>query len=107
MCKCTPNKRTPWCGAPGCIGPAQSPAPAPVRKVILEAGHVRRLYVYRTISWPPIVVENCDTLERHYATNVVWSDLQHVGETELKWSGKNGLGPSMWVETDAELELTL
>lgn len=25
MCVCTPNKRTPWCGKPGCEKPSQSP----------------------------------------------------------------------------------
>jgi len=26
MCVCTPEKRTPWCGKPGCEGPEQHPA---------------------------------------------------------------------------------
>lgn len=27
MCRCTPNKRTPFCGAPGCEWPKQKPRP--------------------------------------------------------------------------------
>lgn len=35
MCKCTPEKRTPFCGAPGCEWPKQNPSePFTVRQAI-------------------------------------------------------------------------
>lgn len=112
MCKCTPNKRTPFCGAPGCEAPARYVAPVSSERpmVILPAGSMRRLYVNRTFARqlePPITVDELATGERYYASNVKWSDPQHLSETSFKWSGNNIDAPALWVETDAELELTL
>lgn len=78
--------------------------------VILPAGPKRRLYVNRTNARnleAPLVVEDRATGERWHATNVKWSDTQHVQDVEFKWSGNLGDSPAAWVETDGELELTL
>lgn len=50
MCWCTPNRRTPFCGAPGCVPPPQThdnlpiipglpePAPQPADGAIAQCG---------------------------------------------------------------------
>lgn len=114
MCKCTPNKRTPFCGAPGCESPASSPVPSVnpgIQTVILPPCLTpRRLYVNRTCARnlePPIMADDMATGQRWYASNVKWSDPQDQSHTEFKWSGNNMDAPALWIETDAELELTL
>lgn len=88
----------------------QANAWPPAPPLVLPAGPVRRVYVHRTRARnlePPIVVEAMATHESFYVTNVKWSDPQHLSNTEFKWSGNNVDSPALWVETDAELELTL
>lgn len=53
------------------------------------------------------MVDDMATGQRWYASNVKWSDTQDQSHTEFKWSGNNIDAPALWVETDAELELTL
>lgn len=84
--------------------------PPHIHTVILPSGPMRKLFVDRTSARrlePPITVEDVETGIRHYAVNVRWSDPQHIAETEFKWSGNNVDAPALWIETDAELELTL
>jgi len=38
MCKCTPIKRTPWCGAPGCEEPEQEKTLQKPRDYLLNDG---------------------------------------------------------------------
>lgn len=43
MCKCTPERRTPFCGAPGCEMPTQKQGPAPPARLGTAKGkRVRR-----------------------------------------------------------------
>lgn len=109
MCKCTPNKRTPWCGAPGCEAPPQVKADRVFLR--LRAGTIRRLYLDKKAAarkQPPIVVEEgekkwlCRDVQFQVAD---WNGA--TGFVRMRWNAEPVAPPISWVETDCELELLL
>lgn len=79
-------------------------------RVLVLPGEVRRkLFVDRKAAAHlrlPIIVEDPNG-ERHYARHVRFVDKPcEPHHTEFKWSGNNNDAPALWIETEAELELT-
>lgn len=85
--------------------------PPHVSVVTLPAGTLRKLFVNRKCAAqlePPIMVED-DKGKRWYARHVkAITPLGEWGEAfEFKWTGSNDVAPALWIETTAQLRLTL
>jgi len=71
VCKCTPSKRTPWCGAPSCEAPQQSAKQAAERR--LDVARQRWVLASEKLN-------NAQT-ELHAASREMDKFFEEVGES--------------------------